>query len=258
MQTSMEMLIDSITPNVAIVDAQTTEENASANKGHETATSSVEYLWNGEEIYRKMAESLTPITDKVTTHTYQIMYGKFLLPYYHQFPTMKMLEIGLGCDMIYGPGASVAIYKKLFPKAELWEAEFDAACVKNGIEKGMLDGIKTLTGDQGNPIVLDQWIEESGGNFDVIIDDGGHTNCQIWTSFMKLWPTLKAGGLYFIEDMQVGKGSWYRKSSSFCNGNTAVSENLKDIVDDLIYDLKRKGGVKFIYCQSEACVLGKK
>ena len=91
------------------------------------------------------------------------MYGKFLLPYYHQFPTMKMLEIGLGCDMDHGPGASVAIYEKMFPKAELWEAEFDAACVKNGIEKGMLDGIKTLTGDQGNPAVLDQWIEESGG-----------------------------------------------------------------------------------------------
>ena len=68
-----------------------------------------------------MAESLTPpITDKVTVHTYQQMYGKFLLsPYYHQFPTMKMLEIGLGCDMKYGPGASVALYKKLFPKAEL-------------------------------------------------------------------------------------------------------------------------------------------
>jgi hypothetical protein len=94
MQTSMEAYINSITPNVAVVDAQT-QENASANKGHETP-STVDFLWNGEEIYRKMAESFTPITDKVTTHTYQIMYGKFLLPYYHQFPTMKMLEIGLG------------------------------------------------------------------------------------------------------------------------------------------------------------------
>ena len=42
---------------------------------------------------------------------------------------MKMLEIGLGCDMGYGPGASVAVFKKLFPTAELWEAEFSALAV---------------------------------------------------------------------------------------------------------------------------------
>ena len=53
------------------------------------------------------------------------MYGKFLLPYYQRKPNMKMLEIGLGCNMNYGPGASLALHKKLFPKAELWEAEYD-------------------------------------------------------------------------------------------------------------------------------------
>ena len=34
----------------------------------------------------------------------------------------EMLEIGLGCDMDYGPGASVSLWKDLFPAAELWEA----------------------------------------------------------------------------------------------------------------------------------------
>ena len=66
--------------------------------------------------------------------------------------------------------------------------------------------IQLLVGDQGNPQVLDQWIEQSGGaDFDVVIDDGGHQNCQIWTSFLKLWPRLKPNGLYFIEDMQVAR-----------------------------------------------------
>ena len=64
---------------------------------------------------------------------------------------MKMLEIGLGCDMNYEPGASVALWKKLFPQAELWEAEYDAKCVEQA---------KTL----------DEWLEKSGGGFDVIID----------------------------------------------------------------------------------------
>lgn len=37
-----------------------------------------ELLWNGIALYHDAAKSLTPITDKVNTHTYQIMYGKFL------------------------------------------------------------------------------------------------------------------------------------------------------------------------------------
>ena len=65
----------------------------------------------------------------MTDHTYEIMYGQYLLPYYRKNPKMKMLEIGLGCGMGYGPGASVAVFKKLFPTAELWEAEFSALAV---------------------------------------------------------------------------------------------------------------------------------
>lgn len=38
------------------------------------------YLWNGEEIFRKAAQSMPIVTDKVASHTYQIMYGQFLLP----------------------------------------------------------------------------------------------------------------------------------------------------------------------------------
>ena len=58
-----------------------------------------EFMWKGMDLFLDTAKSFKPVTDKVTTHTYQIMYGKFLLPYYHLNPSMKMLEIGLGCDM---------------------------------------------------------------------------------------------------------------------------------------------------------------
>ena len=34
---------------------------------------------------------------------------------------------------------------------------------------------------------------------------GGHTQDQIFNSFMTLWPTVKPGGLYFIEDLQVAR-----------------------------------------------------
>jgi hypothetical protein len=220
------------------------------------------YLTKGKEIFLNTAKSMKPVTDKVTKHRYQIMYGRFLLPYYEQNPTMKMLEIGLGCDMDYGPGASTVIWKKLFPKADLWEAEFDASCVEKH-KDDKLKGFSILTGDQGNDTVLDSWIEKSGGNFDVVIDDGGHQNCQIWHSFLKLWPTVKPGGLYFIEDLQVSNWPKYKNfTTDTCDNNLVVTEKLKEYIDVMIHSDQReefaKSDIEFIFCQHEACVVGKK
>jgi len=237
--------------------------NCTSFQREEIEDKDVQHLTNGQDVYLQAALSGSPITDKVTDHSYQLMYGNFLLPYYYRNPTMKMLEIGLGCDMRYGPGASVALHQKLFPQAEIWEAEYDFQCV-NKHRDGVLKDINIVTGDQGNTTDLDRWIKESGGNFDVIIDDGGHQNCQIWLSLKKLWPTLKSGGLYFIEDMQVGQNANYKKfhDKEACDGNTLVMSNeINDIVNDMIY---KKGNTKeyltkvdFVFCQSEACVLGK-
>merc|ERR1719361_1387093 len=60
----------------------------------------------------------------------------------------KMFEIGLGCNMEYGPGASVQAWKTVLPKAELWEAEYDEKCVNKSREEGQLNGVSTVTGDQ--------------------------------------------------------------------------------------------------------------
>eukprot|EP00985_Skeletonema_marinoi_P029664 scaffold28598_cov128-Skeletonema_marinoi.AAC.2 len=222
--------------------------------------SNIDFLTKGEDVFSSTAKSLSPVTDKVTTHSYQIMYGRFLLPYYQQNPSMKMLEIGLGCNMNYGPGASVAVWKKLFPEAELWEAEFDAECVEKHRNETIYN---VLTGDQGDDAVLDSWVQLSGGNFDVVIDDGGHQNCQIWHSFLKLWPTVKPGGLYFIEDLQVGRWPQYRKATTDkCSEDLIVMDKLKEYMDVLIHaDQKQEfaeSNIEFIFCQHEACVLGKK
>ncbi|KAL7537659.1 hypothetical protein ACHAXR_007984 [Thalassiosira sp. AJA248-18] len=221
-----------------------------------------EHLLSGEKQFVAAARSLSPITDKVTTHRYQPMYGQFLLPYYERKPSMKMLEIGLGCDMNYEPGASVALWRKLFPQADLWEAEYNATCVDLATKQGKLDGFNVLVGDQGNDQTLDSWIEKSGGEFDVIIDDGGHQNCQIMASFIKLWPTVKPGGLYFIEDIQVGKWRGFRRySTDTCEKDFTFSDKLQVWLDDIIY-MGGYGGnkwdVHFMFCQAEACLLGKK
>jgi len=240
------------------------DENLLSQAEHNAAEKSMNsQLLPNEASFVHAATSLQPITDKVTTHKYYPMYGQFLLPYYKRIPNMKMLEIGLGCDMNYEPGASVALWKKLFPKANLWEAEYNKTCVEISTKQGKLDGFNTLVGDQGDNATLDKWISKSGGDFDVIIDDGGHHNCQIITSFIKLWPTIKPGGLYFIEDLQVGKWRGFRHAgTASCNAKKfTFSDKLQDWLEDLIYQGgygSKKWDVHFMYCQAEACVLGKK
>ena len=46
-------------------------------------------------------------TDKVTTHDYHHLYSKYLEPVRHD--QLRVLEIGLGCDMPYGPGKSAQV-----------------------------------------------------------------------------------------------------------------------------------------------------
>ena len=167
---------------------------------------------------------------------------------------MKMLEIGLGCNMRYGPGASVALYRILFPEADKWEAEYDGDCVKKSREQGHLNDFNVLVGDQGDIPTLDKWIEESGGaNFDVVIDDGGHTQCQIWTTFQKLWPPLLPGGLYFIEDLQVSRHHRYQGNPTplcLCKRGTNVVDIMKENFDGVVHG--REKDIEFIFCHSIA------
>ena len=65
-------------------------------------------------------------------------------------------------------------------------------------------GINTLIGSQADTSTLQQWVEKSGGKFDVILDDGGHKNHEIITTFNILYDkALLPGGYCFIEDLQV-------------------------------------------------------
>lgn len=196
----------------------------------------------------------------------------FLLPLVEKFNynkrKMKFLEIGLGCGMEYGPGASVFLWRKLFKgrDVEIWEAEGNAECVKKSKLEGQLDDIKVLTGDQGLEDDLYRWVRESGGNFDAIIDDGGHLNAHILPTFVALWPSINPGGWYFIEDLEVSfhpafllpgfpavtvvMQSWVE---ALHVGVSHVSNHHRHILNS--YPLPK--GLDMIACQRGACALHK-
>ena len=55
---------------------------------------------------------------------------------------------------------------------------------------------QTITG-----LVLDN------GQDEFIIDDGGHQNQQVVTSFECLWPYVKSGGFYAVENLPIARGT---------------------------------------------------
>ena len=81
---------------------------------------------------------------------------------------LKLLEIGLGCDMHYGPGASATLWRKYLPHAEIWFAEFDSDCVNK--QRGVINAlnVSVVTGDQGNAETAERGVKESNAGFDVI------------------------------------------------------------------------------------------
>lgn len=129
-------------------------------------------------------------------------------------------------------------------------------------------------GDQGNRTTLNHWAAQTGGGFHAIVDDGGHKNSQILTSFEVLWPTLKPGGIYLIEDLSVGRTAGFEDT----NGKFVMTEVIAHWIDQLVLlqgDVlgsqptaaaakeRRKhlaplpNDVAFINCQTNACAISK-
>ena len=184
------------------------------------------YRPRGERTFFEIAKRIG--TDKAgPLHSYYNAYDKYLTPL-RSMP-IKMLEIGLGCNMDYGAGKSVRVWRELFNhhRFQLWEAEFNEECARkhhNASEYSL------LLGDQGDLATLHRWVEESGGDFDVIIEDGGHSNKQMLNSFTVLFAdALKPGGIYFMEDIITSRQPGYQDWP----GHKPI-DVLKEWVDSLV------------------------
>ena len=140
-------------------------------------------------------------TDKVTTHRYEKVYEMWLAPWRHE--AVNFLEIGLGCNMEYGPGKSLSLWESYFTHrdARISFLEVDGSCVQRHNIK-MRNGT-VFVGSQEDTAVLKKIAAEghSFGGYDVIVDDGGHSMNQQITSFKELWPAVSSGGIYVIEDL---------------------------------------------------------
>ena len=90
-------------------------------------------------------------------------------------------------------------------------------------------GIEIVIGDQEDPATHKR-LRDRFGEFDIVIDDGGHTMAQQIVTFQELYPAIKASGIYLAEDLHTSYfadwGGGVRKSGTFI-------EFSKQLIDQL-------------------------
>jgi hypothetical protein len=140
-------------------------------------------------------ETLTTIfnkynSDKNTSfHNYCRQYENI----FRDFRTkpLKLLEIGVL------QGESLKIWRDVFPNAtNIVGVDINPQCKSyENTEKSIFVEI----GDATKPDFI-KFLNNKYGNFDIIIDDGSHTNKDVILSFESLFPSVNDDGIYLVED----------------------------------------------------------
>ncbi len=128
----------------------------------------------------------------------------------------KILEIGLNT------GGSHLMWLDYFPNANVYAIDnrivyedkvFDKRTRRDMV---MVDGWDirdkersfVFRGNQSSVEDLNKFINKNGNEFDIIVDDGGHSMRQQQTSLKILYKYLKSGGIYVIEDLHTSSNQW--------------------------------------------------
>ena len=123
-------------------------------------------------------------TDKGTDHSYLEVYEQLFEPLRRR--PMTMLEIG-----VY-KGNSLRMWKAWFPQARIFGMDINPSVAE-------VPGCELVIANQTDRSAIEsRWSDES---LDLIIDDGSHRLEHQLLALCYLWPKLKRGGMYVIEDV---------------------------------------------------------
>lgn len=134
-------------------------------------------------------------SDKGTlNHNYTQIYEKYLEPFRND--PLVFLEIGVGGENVPNLGGnSLRAWEEYFPNGAIYGIDiYD----KKFVDRGR---IKTFQGSQDDPKFLNNVLSEIGTP-DFILDDGSHISVLTIKTFEILWPRLKKGGIFIIEDLE--------------------------------------------------------
>ena len=192
-------------------------------------------------------------TDKATVFTrtyakpkgYTLHYAKLFDPL--RFDPLKFMEIGAA------GGESIRTWLEYMPSASIYGID-----IVYGTNPYNTPGAAThpryqfLQGDTSDPTMWKCLEANWGKDWDVIIDDGSHASKDVINSFNALWPNLKPGGLYAVEDL----------GCSCTPGSIFLSPNFPshmEWLNGLAYGMHRgEGDVAEIHLSKELAILKKR
>ncbi len=154
------------------------------------------------------------------------------IPYYRRFfgplrsRAATLLEIGIH------KGASLQMWRHYLPKATIVGVDLKLPDLP-------LPGIAMHAGDQSDETFLASLVSRYGG-FDIVIDDGSHIGRHINASFGVLFPAIRPGGWYVIEDL--GTAYW----ESHEGGPVGTPGTGVDLVKSLVDRTNRHSGMRDI------------
>lgn len=164
-------------------------------------------------------------TDKITEHSYTPHYMTHLKKY--KYKRINILEIGVGgYSSPFAGGHSLRMWKKYFPFGRVFGLDiYD----KSPLQENRL---KIFKGSQVDNNILNEVNDKIGG-IDIIIDDGSHINGHIIETFNHLFPKLKDGGIYIIEDTQTSYWEDFGGDSNDLNNPNTTMNFFKSLTDSL-------------------------
>jgi hypothetical protein len=133
-------------------------------------------------------------TDKFGIHDYTPVYEVFMRPVRRR--PVCLLELGVGGYAGPMGGESLLMWAAYFRKGRIFGIDI---ADKTPLSAGRIRVFQCSQTDRERLTKLCAEI----GPFDFIIDDGSHISADQIESFEILWPFLKSGGSYVVEDVQT-------------------------------------------------------
>lgn len=150
-------------------------------------------------------------------HTDKLDHG--YMPVYYQMAS----EIGLAghvCEVGTWKGDSLDAWQALFPQGLVVGIDRDpSACWPEGTIK--------VVSDQGSPDLPARLRQISPDDFHLVIDDASHAGALSTQTFNLLWPLVRPGGWYVVEDWMIGFDSWPNYDDSMLRLAESFLRNLE-------------------------------
>jgi len=140
-------------------------------------------------------------------------------------PKVRVLEIGINS------GGSIFLWREFFGAERLEYVGIDVNPYAKYWNRYETEGrIRFVLGDGNNRTWLEGFAAESNSPFDVIIDDGSHDVVGQRAALAALWPILRPGGVFAVEDIH----SSYIKEHGGGPGNPGnMVARAAELIDEL-------------------------